>query len=131
MELLAAILALHSPGYIRILTDSQALASRHAKGLATPVRDQRWAVMTDGDLWSLWFRSVHARGVASVQVEWIPGHATREDIDQGRTTSYYALGNERADSLAKEQSLSMDVESRHILDRICDRWSLYASFVHR
>ena len=59
-----------------------------------------WGTQTDGDLWQVAWEAVIVRGSCSQDVRWVKGHATNEDIRQGRSSSSDQKGNDRTDTNA-------------------------------
>jgi ribonuclease HI len=96
-ELLAVVLAcLRDPRPLDIRSDSEYVCNGF-KSIGG------WAVVgwqgDHADLWNLLCREIASRA-ASVQVSWVKGHATKLDIDRGRSTEEDKEGNDGADGLA-------------------------------
>ena len=56
----------------------------------------------DGDLWEQAWKAVLKRGSANQDLRKVKGHATHEDIQQGRATKEDKLGNDKSDEKADE-----------------------------
>ena len=59
-----------------------------------------WGMQTDGGLWQVAWKAILTRGIGSQDVRWVKGHATEEDISQGRSSSHDKEGNDRSDTNA-------------------------------
>ena len=59
-----------------------------------------WGMQTDGDLWQVAWEAIIARGSGNQDIRWVKGHATNEDIRQGRSSSSDQKGNDRSDTNA-------------------------------
>ena len=57
-------------------------------------------MQTDGDLWQVAWEAILVRGIGSQDVRWVKGHATEEDIGQGRSNCHDREGNNRSDTNA-------------------------------
>ena len=57
-------------------------------------------MQTDGDLWQVAWEAVIVRGSCNHDVRWVRGHATKEDIRQGRSSSREKEANDRSDTNA-------------------------------
>ena len=82
-------------------------ASQKGKPVDTscPFRKQ-WGLQTDGDLWKIAWHAILARGSRSQILRKVKGHATTEDIRQGRSTVEDRDGNDRSDTNA-DQGVAM------------------------
>ena len=61
-----------------------------------------WKLQTDGDLWELAWEAIHTRGLANQDLRKVKGHATEEDVREGRSTHQDKDGNDRSDSNADQ-----------------------------
>ena len=62
------------------------------------------------DLWNMLVVELESRS-CDVVVSWVKGHATRRDVQMGRTTSEDKVGNDGADELAVAGAASHRVQS--------------------
>ena len=61
---------------------------------------KKWKLVSDGDLWEHLHKAICAKGVHSVRISWVKGHATQSHIDNGITTEVNKTGNHKADETA-------------------------------
>ena len=59
-----------------------------------------WGLQKDGDLWELFERLANEKGLNSLLISWVKGHAKQKDIDEGRSSPTKQAGNNAADDLA-------------------------------
>ena len=52
------------------------------------------------ETWQIAWEAILTRGIGSQDVRWVKGHATEEDISQGRSNSHDKEGNDRSDTNA-------------------------------
>ena len=45
-----------------------------------------FGLISDGDLWAIFVHNAAARGVHSIELTWVKGHATEADINEGLST---------------------------------------------
>ena len=105
-EIAAAILAIAAPGPVHFGTDSQALCAklayihhllRHGMQPKRPL-----ALCKDGDLWTLYNKCAHSKGVASIAVSKVKAHATSAMVTAGEVRLDDKEGNDAADEAADE-----------------------------
>ena len=73
------------------------------KILLPPVSRRRpkpWALRPNGDLWQIWEKLAYCKGLRSIKVSWVKGHATQAHVDRGVTSWRDKCGNDAADALA-------------------------------
>ena len=63
---------------------------------------QAWNLQKDGDAWELAWRAIVCRGAAAQTLRKVKGHATEEDVRQGKCTEEDRQGNDEADTAAKQ-----------------------------
>ena len=61
----------------------------------------------DGDLWQLAWRAILTRGAGNHDLRKVIGHATPEDLDQGRSNVEGKEGNDVSDVQTTESTHSM------------------------
>eukprot|EP00969_Alexandrium_andersonii_P321434 14202207-Alexandrium_andersonii.AAC.1 len=71
------------------------------------------------------------RGLSSVCLQWVKGHAQQSHIDQGRTTCRHKEANDRVDRIADVGELTNDRSIRLLCDAVHGRREAYVSFVKR
>ena len=101
-ELAGGCVAIAANQPIHQATDSQAYknkANRILNGEDLTFR-RPWGLQKDGDLWKLFHDLAHAKGLSSIHITWVKGHAKQHHIDQGLLTADDADGNDKADTLA-------------------------------
>ena len=96
-ELRAALWALEwAREPIRIVTDNESVV----KGIYQIIFRDMSLVGSHQELWRRVYEEAKRLGLGRVAVRWTKGHATREDIEAGRSTEEDAKGNDAADALA-------------------------------
>ena len=79
-ELAAGIIALCAHGPVHIGSDSKAFvdtANQYMRDIARMRKPRKkWKLVSDGDLWEHFHRAITAKGVHSVRITWVKGHAT-------------------------------------------------------
>ena len=59
-----------------------------------------WELINDGDLWKVAWVMLKQRGMGTVRVTKVKGHATEEHVQQGLVQEMHKQGNDQADSAA-------------------------------
>ena len=59
-----------------------------------------WGLQTDGDLWKTMWQATLIRGPEAHHITKVKGHATAEDVANGRATPKDKSGNDEADDCA-------------------------------
>ena len=59
-----------------------------------------WGLQRDGDLWRIAWNALAIRGAGNQDLRKVKGHATEEDIEQGKSTVKDRNGNNKSDTLA-------------------------------
>ena len=62
---------------------------------------KHWQLQKDGDVWHAIWRVILAKGPGAIKVSKVKGHATAEDIEEGKATAVDKAGNDVADSLVR------------------------------
>ena len=85
-ELAAGIIAICAHGPVHIGSDSKAFvdtANLMMRDIAKKRKPRKqWKLVSDGDLWEHFHKAISAKGVHSVQISWIKGHATQSHMDK-------------------------------------------------
>ncbi len=103
-ELAAGILALVAPKAVHIGTDSEAFLDKALYVLelcrkeANPKR--AWT-QRDGDLWMIFHIFALAKGLGSIRISKVTGHATETMIAEGKVRAKDKRGNDEADEAAE------------------------------
>ena len=61
-----------------------------------------WGLQKDGDVWEMAWKTILQRGACNQKIRKVKGHATKEDVEQGRSTIADRHGNDKADKNADE-----------------------------
>ena len=64
-------------------------------------------MQSDGDIWGEFWEILEARGARTVRITKVKGHATEEDVQDGRATKEDKEGNDQADAAANKGARSM------------------------
>jgi ribonuclease HI len=103
-EISAGLIALMAEGPIHIGSDSRAFVDRANASLIKIHKHKRfkkpWGVVSDGDLWAHFAKAVKAKGISSIKISWVKGHAKEVHIKEGITDAYKKQGNDEADDCA-------------------------------
>ena len=80
------------------------LAFENARRLRKP-ETKHWQMQKDGDVWCAIWRSIISKGPKAIKVAKVKGHASNDDVTDGRVTAADKSGNDVADSLVREATL--------------------------
>ena len=148
-ELMAWIAVLAKPIRTMFATDSAAMLIRakqliqkaeqreEARSKGKPVKSgcpfkKPWRLQTDGDLWEVAWQAIHTRGLANQDLRKVKGHATEEDVQQGRSTACDKEGNDRSDKNADRGVEQLAGEGLVTVGRwVANRQDQYKKFVAR
>ena len=149
MELVAWVLVLCKPNRSEYTTDSKSMMDKAIQLIkqAEKVEEKQrrgekvnmikpfkkpWGLHKDGDLWEMAWKAILQRGACNRKIRKVKGHATKEDVEQGRSTIEGRHGNDKADKNADE-----GVEMVHgggfvkLGQWLAERHSRYVSFMRR
>ena len=102
--MIGAIMSLMPDGAVHVGIDSFACLKRlwvYMSGSFLEILPRTpWMLIPDGDLWEIFHRAAHAKGVHSILASKVKGHATDKDIDAGKSTPWLRQQNDRSDELA-------------------------------
>ena len=59
-----------------------------------------WGIQTDGDLWEIMEQVIRLKGIGSLRVTWVKGHASQEHFEVKLSSPFLKRGNDKADLLA-------------------------------
>ena len=91
-----------------------------------------WRLQTDGDLWEVAWEAIHTRGLSNQDLRKVKGHATEEDVREGRSTHQDKEGNDRSDRNADQGVEQLAGEGLVKLGKwIADRQDRYKKFLAR
>ena len=68
---------------------------------------KEWGLQRDGDLWKVAWQAIGLRGYDGQDPRKVKGHATSQDIEEGRSNPKDKAGNDYADTLADDGVLSI------------------------
>jgi len=149
-ELAAWILVLTRPFRSRYSTDSASMKGKaeHIIRMATEIQKKEsegikvtnksnpykktWGLQRDGDLWEMAWKAILKRGANSQEVRKVKGHATKQDIEEGRSNAVDKEGNDRSDENADEGVLMIGGAGLVRLGKwLTDRHDSYIAFMRR
>ena len=133
MELAAAIIAMLSDEAVHFGTDTQAFIDKATwvVGLVKIGGAPRkpWGVQKDGDLWSIFYDVLSAKGWESVLFTKVQGHATDEQVASGDVILCHKVGNDNADHTA---DLAVELHGAEVIKFskfLCARFRKYVSLL--
>ena len=149
MELVAWIIVLTKPVRSKYATDSKSMLDKAVFLLQQAERieekqrrgekvstanpfEKAWGLQKDGGLWELPWKAILRREARSQKIRKVKGHATNDDVQQGRSTREDQYGNDKADKNA-----DVGVEMVHgsglvkLGQWLADRHNKYVSFMRR
>ena len=91
-------------------------------------------LVTDGDLLLLIAKMLHLRGLDTVQITKVKGHADEEMVLEGRVRELDRLGNHAADEAAdfgRRRVGNLVIGARRNLSGVCGRWYLFILDLYR
>ena len=128
-----AIVAVAAPHPTHLGTDSQAFIDR-AEHVHALIRAHRrparpFGAWHDGDLWQQYYNMVQAKGVATIKLSKVKGHATRAMVDDGTVAAADKHGNDFADTIA-DQAVDMHGKEAVLLgQRLAKRHKEYTAML--
>ena len=91
---------------IQLLNQAKIVEERQRRGekanIAQPFK-KAWGVQKDGDLWETAWKAILHRGTCNQKIRKVKGHATKQDVEQGLSTTEDMHGNDKADKNADER----------------------------
>ena len=79
--------------------EAKELEGKKVHNKANPYK-RAWGLQRDGDLWELAWKATLRRGAANQQVRKVKGHATKQDVEEGRSNENDREGNKVSDDYA-------------------------------
>ena len=103
-ESAGGIIAIAADGPIHIGTDSQAFCNKATSLIDMERRARKpkrpWSTQKDGDLWELLHKMIQQKGWKSVKITKVKGHATEDNVEDGKVDINDKKGNDKADDYA-------------------------------
>ena len=112
-ELAGLVMAAHTNRPLHIGIDNKAVVDKanllkskaeklEEEGKVDPkkILKKHWGLQTDGDLWEAYWRALRSRGSKSIKVTKVKGHATKEQVEEGKVRIEDKIGNDKADLAA-------------------------------
>ena len=117
-ELAGALLALSADGPVHIASDS-ANVVRQVKAILADTNykpSKPWELTTDGDLWAIFHQHALAKGLHSIDITKVKGHATDKQVVDGKVRQVDKEGNDMSDVIA---DLGVGLHTEPILNIAC------------
>jgi hypothetical protein len=90
-----------------------------------------WSMQPDGDLWQQFWQAILTRGPATIRITKVKGHATDQDIKDGKSNEVDRKGNDEADKAATAGTGAVMDGLAALASWIHDRHVCYCKFMHR
>ena len=134
-EMWGVILALQTSGAVHLGVDNLGVV-RHVGRLLDGYRGPiPFELVNDGDLLLLIERMLHRRGLDTVRISKVKGHADEDMVLHGRVRGEDKFGNDAADEAAdfgRRSVISLPViDARRNLSGVCGRWYPVILDLHR
>ena len=133
-EMWGVILALQSSGAVHLGVDNLSIVRHVGRLLDGRHGPTPFELGKDGDLLLLIDRNLHLRGLDTVRVTEVKGHADETMVLDGRVRNDDMLGNDAADEAAdfgRRRVGNLDIDARRDLSGVCGRWYLVLLDLHR
>ena len=110
------------PGAHHFGVDNRGAVGRANQILRGHMGGKPWGMQDDGDVWGVFHDEALSRGVGSVRVSKVKGHATEADVQEQRATEDQKTGNHFADDAA-DRAKSAQRRSHHAtIGKLDQRW---------
>ena len=86
-------------------------------------------MQVDGDLWELFWRTIRERSPYSIQISKVKGHATDQQVAEGKVRRTDKIGNDKADEAADEGVEQFTMPTLRLSKLYVKRHIAYSSFV--
>ena len=133
-EMWGVILALQTSSAVHLGVDNLGVV-RHVGRLLDGCRGPvPFELVNDGDLLLLIERMLHPRGLDTVRISKVKGHADEGMVLDGRVRGEVKFGNDAADEAAdfwRRRVCPAVIDARRILSGVCGRWYLIILDLHR
>ena len=133
-ELWGVILALQSSGAVHLGVDNLGLVRHVGRLLDGHPGSIPFELVKDGDLLLLIGRMLHLRGLDTVRISKVKGHADEGMVLDGRVRELDRLGNDAADEAAdfgRRRVGNAVIDARRNLSGVCGRWYPVVLDLHR
>ena len=133
-EMWCVILALQSSGAVHLGVDNLGVVRHVGQILAGSPGATPFELVMDGDLLLLIDRMLHLRGLDTVRISKVKGHADQEMVLDGRVRELDRLGNNAADEAAdfgRRRVGNALIDARRNLSGVCGRWYPVIIDLHR
>ena len=87
---------------IQLLQQAAKMEERQRKGEKVNTFKKAWGLQKDGNMWETAWKAVLHRGASNQKIRKVKGHATEQDVEQGRSTAEDRFGNDKADKNTDE-----------------------------
>ena len=126
-------MAIASPHSAHIGTDSAAFLHKASLLHQLINQDKKpkkpWALQTDGDLWKIYRQHAKAKGVNSIKLSKVKGHATDEMVASKHVKQRDREGSDKADELADEAISFFGKQLPELGKRYAERQDSYTHLV--
>ena len=133
-EMWGVILALQSSGAVHLGVDDLGVVRHVGRLLASRRSSVPFELVHDGDLLLLIDRMLHLRGLDTVRITKVKGHADEGMVLDGRVREVDRLGNNSADEAAdfgRRRVGNTVIDARRNLSGVCGRWYPVVLSLHR
>ena len=133
-EMWSVILALQSSGAVQLGVDNLGVVRHVGRLLDGHGGSVPFELVNDGDLLLLIERMLHLRGLDTVRITKVKGHADEGMVLDGRVREADRLGNDAADEAAdfgRRRVGNAVIDARRNLSGVCGRWYPVLLDLHR
>ena len=133
-DMWGVILALQSSSAVHLGVDNLGVVRHVGRMLDGHCGSTPFELVKDGDLLLLMERMLHLRGLDTVQITKVKGHADEGMVLDGRVREVDRLGNDAADEAADLGRWSLGnavIDARRNLSGVCGRWYPVILDLHR
>ena len=130
-ELIGAIIAISAKGAVHLATDSLAFilrARKYIRRIQLNLPELCWNRKNDGDLWGVFWKCCLTKGVNSIRITKVKGHATEAHIRNSLSNVRDKWGNDKADELAS-RAHDDHLQAGIIADFYANRHNAYVCFI--
>ena len=128
------ILALQSSGAVHLGVDNLGVVRHFGRLLASRRSSVPFELVHDGDLLLLIHRMLHLRGLDTVRITKMKGHADEGMVLDGQVREVDRFGNNSSDEAAdfrRRRVGNTVIDARRNLSGVCGRWYLVVLSFHR
>ena len=121
-EAIAIYASVALPGPRHCGVDNQSAINRANEILAGNCGRRPWGMQDDGDVWQVFAQETAAKGVTSLQLSKVKGHAKASDVQAGKSTHQLKVGNDGVED-AVNRAMHAQRKAQHEVVRLLDqRW---------